>query len=113
MKKSGWERTSLCVCGSTPKPCCAMGADETRLWTWTVTWVTEGALWEHEWITDTNVTLKENEMLEALDYEIDVLCPLQCGLLRFSAPTDLNRRFVNSGTKVAEFTSQPCDRINV
>ena len=34
-----------------------------------VTWVTEGSLWEHEWITDTNVTLKDNDILEALDYE--------------------------------------------
>ena len=41
-----------------------------------VNWVTEGSLWEHEWITVTNVTFKENEKLEALDYEIDV--PAHC-----------------------------------
>ena len=61
-----------------------------------VTRVTEGSLWEHEWIT-----LKENDILEALDYEIRVPCPLQWGLLWFSAPTNLNRKFVNNGTKVA------------
>ena len=33
-----------------------------------------------EWITDTSVALKENEILEALNYEIDVPCPLQWGL---------------------------------
>ena len=70
MKKSGWDQTSLRVCGYTPKLYYAMGADVTRLWTrslfldqsWKVV----------KWITDTNVTLKENDILEALDYEIDV-----------------------------------------
>ena len=42
-----------------------------------VTWVTEVSLWEHEGTTDTNVIFKENEILEALIYEIEVLCPLQ------------------------------------
>ena len=37
-----------------------------------VTWVTEGSLWEHEWITDTTVTMRENEILAALNFEIDV-----------------------------------------
>ena len=64
--------------------------------------MTEGSLWEHEWVTDSNVTLKENEILKALDYEIDVSCPLQWGLSWFSAPTNLNRKFVNNGTKVAK-----------
>ena len=67
-------------------------------------WVTEDFLWEHEWIMETNVTLKENVILDALNYDIDVPCPLQWGLLWFSAPTKLNREFVNNGTKVAKFT---------
>ena len=67
-----------------------------------VSWVTEDFLWEEEWITETNVTLKENAILEALNYDIDVPCPLQWGLLWFSAPTKLNRKFVNRGTKVAK-----------
>ena len=54
-----------------------------------VTWVTHRSLWEHEWITDINVILKENEKFEALDYEIDNPCPLQRGVLWFSAPTNL------------------------
>ena len=74
-----------------------MWADVTR------PWVTEDFLWEHEWITETNVTLKENDILEALKYDIDVPCPLQWGLLWFSAPSNLNRKFVNNGTKVAKF----------
>ena len=68
-----------------------------------VSCVTEDPLWEHEWITETNVTLTENVILEALNYGIDVPCPLQWGLLWFSAPTNLNRKFVNGGVKVAEF----------
>ena len=49
---------------------------------------------------DTDVTLKENEILEALNYEIEVHCPHQWGLLWFSAPTNLNRKFMNNGTKI-------------
>ena len=67
-----------------------------------VTWVTEESLWEHEWITETNVTLKENAILEPLNYDIDVPCPLQWRLLWFSTPTNIIRKFVNTGTKVAK-----------
>ena len=65
-----------------------------------VTWVTAGSLWEHEWTTDTNVTLHENEILEALDYEIEVPWPLRFGFLRFSAPKNHNHNFL---TKVEKF----------
>ena len=68
-----------------------------------VTWVTDGSLWQHEWTTDTSVTLRENEILEALNSEIDVPCPLQWGLLWFSAPTDLNQKFASNGTKMEKF----------
>ena len=57
----------------------------------------------HEWITETKVTMKENLILEAPHYDIEVSCPLQWGLLWFSAPKNLNRKFVNNGTKVAKF----------
>ena len=57
-----------------------------------VSLVTEDFLWWHEWTTETNVTLKENVNLEALNYDVDVPCPLQWGLLKF----------VNDGTKVAK-----------
>ena len=52
---------------------------------------------------DKKVTMKENLMLEALHCDIDVPCSLQWALLWFSAPTNLNRKFVNNGTKVAKF----------
>ena len=67
-----------------------------------VSWVTEDSLWEHEWITETNDTLKENLTLEALNQDIDVPCPLQWALLWFSAPKNINRKFVNNGTPVAK-----------
>ena len=65
-----------------------------------VTWVTEVCLWEREWMMDSDVTLKENEILEALNYEIEVRCPLQWRLLWFSAPTNLNHKLMNNGTKI-------------
>ena len=68
-----------------------------------VNWVTEDTLWDHEWITETKVTMKEIFNLKALHFNIDVPCPLQWALLWFSAPTNLNRKFVNNGTRVAKF----------
>ena len=65
--------------------------------------MTEDSLWDHEWITETKVTMKENLILEPLHYDIEVPCPLQWALLWFSAPTNLNRKFVNNGTRVAKF----------
>ena len=65
-----------------------------------VRWATEDFLWEHEWITEPNVLWKENDMLGVLNYDIDVPCPLQWGILWFSAPSSLNRKFANSGTNV-------------
>ena len=47
--------------------------------------------------------MKENDTLEAQNYDVDVPCPIQWGLLWFSAPSNLNRKFVNNGTKVAKF----------
>ena len=68
-----------------------------------VSWVTEDFQWEHKWIAETNVTLEENVILEARSCDIDVPCPLQWGLLWFSAPTNLNLKFVNNGTTAAKF----------
>ena len=48
-----------------------------------VSWVTEDSLWDHDWITETKVTMKENLFLEALHYDIEVPCPLQGVLLWF------------------------------
>ena len=68
-----------------------------------VTWVTEVCLWEHEWIMDIDVSLRENEILEAVSSEIEVPCPLQWRLLWCSALTNLNHKFMNNGTKNEKF----------
>ena len=65
--------------------------------------MTEDFLLDHEWITETKVIVRENLILEALNFDIEVPCPLQWALLRFSAPTKLNSKFVNNGTKVVTF----------
>ena len=41
--------------------------------------------------------------MEALNYDIDVPWPLQCGLWWFSSPSRLNRTFANDGTKIAQY----------
>ena len=46
-----------------------------------VSWVCEDALWEHEWVTELDVILEENEILEALNYDLDVPCSIQWGLV--------------------------------
>ena len=47
--------------------------------------------------------MKENLILEAVHDDMDVPSPLQWALQWFSSPTKLNRKFVNNGTKVAQF----------
>ena len=42
-----------------------------------VSWVCEDALEDHEWVTQLSVTLKENEILVALNYDIGVPCVIQ------------------------------------
>ena len=68
-----------------------------------VSWVIEDFLRDHEWVTKTKVTMKENLILEALHCDIEVPCPLQCALLWYAALTNLNRKFMTNGTKVAKF----------
>ena len=68
-----------------------------------VSWVTEDFLLEHEWVTEPSVLWKENDILEAWNFDIDVPCPLQWGLLWFSAPSSVNRKYANNGTKVENF----------
>ena len=67
-----------------------------------VSWVCEGALGDHEWVTEIHVTLKENEILTVLNYD-DVSCVIQWGLLWFSSPSRLNQRFANKGATLAKY----------
>ena len=123
--KNGLDRTLLRVCGFLPKPYSAKRCSGEPpldldimpgIIVESVTWVTESSPWEQERITDTNViTLRENEILEALNYEIDVPCPLHWGLIWFSAPTNLNQKFVCNGTKIENSNkkNQPCNYFDV
>ena len=60
-------------------------------------------MWEHKWVTELNVIKKVNAIWEALNYDIDVPCSIQRGLLWFSSPSRLNQRFTNDGTKIAKY----------
>ena len=75
-----------------------------------VTWVTESYRWEQEWITDTSVTLKENEILEALNYEIDVpvLCSGDCNGSQHRLMSTTSSCAMEQKLKNTE-NSQPCD----
>ena len=42
-----------------------------------VSWVCEDFLWEHERVTEPNVPWKESDILEAMNHDLDVPCPLQ------------------------------------
>ena len=54
-------------------------------------------------MTEPNALWKENDILEALNYDLDVPCPLLWGLLWFSSPSRLKRKFANDGTKIAQY----------
>ena len=53
-------------------------------------------------VTELNVLWKEKDILEALTYDPDVPCSLQCGLL-WSSPSRLSQRFSNDGTNIAKY----------
>ena len=92
-KVEGWKeeewvgRTSPRPCGYTPRLHCATDARETHPILATiiesVCCVTEDSLRDHEWITERKVTMKENLILQALHYDIEVPCPLQLVLRCF------------------------------
>ena len=81
MKKNGCGQNPQRACGSTPKPHCVIGVGKgppldlkpiLTIIIKSVSWVTEDFLCENEWVTDTNVVLKGNDILEALNFDIDV-----------------------------------------
>ena len=69
-----------------------------------VSWVCEEATEGHEWVSELiTISLQENKILVALNYEIDVPCVVQWGLLWFSSPSRLNERFADNGTIFAMY----------
>ena len=79
-----WIYTKAVMCGGRGRPPQDL-RQMLRIIMECVRWATEDFLWEHEWVTEPSVLWKENDMLEALDYDIDVLCALQWGIMWFSA----------------------------
>ena len=82
-----------------------------------VSWVAEDFLWEREWITETKVTMSENLILEALNYNIDVACPLPTPVgtvvvLRTGKPQSQVREQRNKSGQI-QVHSQQCDWVNV
>ena len=57
---------------------------------------------DDEWVSELTISMQENEVLVALNYDIDVPCVVQWRLLWFSSPTRLNQRFADNGTKVTK-----------
>ena len=51
-----------------------------------VNWVCEEACEGQEWVSDLTISIQEEEVLVDLDYELDVPCVVQWGLLWLSAP---------------------------
>ena len=66
-----------------------------------VSWVTEDSLWDHEWITETKATMKENLILKALHYNIKIHALFSGLAMVFS--TNEPQQHVNNGTKVTKF----------
>ena len=67
-----------------------------------VSWVCDESLEGHEWVSDLTISVQENVILVALNYETEVPCVVQWGLLWFSSPSRLNQRFANNGTRIAK-----------
>ena len=68
-----------------------------------VSCVCEDAFRDHEWVTELNVIRKENEILAALNYDLDVPCVIQWRLLWFSSLSRLNHTFLNNGSQIAKY----------
>ena len=67
-----------------------------------VNWVCDDALEDRVWVHELTLSCQEAKVLEPLDYDIEVPCLVQWGML-WSSPTSLNRSFFNSGTIVEKY----------
>ena len=55
-------------------------------------WVCAGAFVDDAWVSSRTIFQQEDAILSmALDFKVDVPCVVQWTLLRFSAPTNLDR----------------------
>ena len=68
-----------------------------------VDWVCDDVLEDHEWVSELTISMQENEVSVALNYEIEVPCVVQWRLLWFSSPARLSQRYSDNGTKVPKY----------
>ena len=68
-----------------------------------VSWVCEDALEEHEWVLPLTISLKEEEVLAELGYEIEIPCVLQWRFLWFTAPSRLNGKLDGDNSRIAKY----------
>ena len=68
-----------------------------------VNWVCEEVLEEHEWVSPLTISMKEEEVLMDLDYELDVLCVVHLGFLWFTAPSGLNVKLDSHNARIVKY----------
>ena len=64
--------------------------------------VCDDALDDNVWVSELTISCHEAKVLEALQYDLANPCIVQWGMLWFSTPTNLSRRFLNDGVKYNE-----------
>ena len=63
----------------------------------------DDALDDHVWVPELTISCQEAKILEALQYDLANPCMVQWSMLWFSAPTNLNRRFLNDGVILEKY----------
>ena len=63
--------------------------------------VCDVALDEHVWVSELTISCQEAKVLEALQYDTEIPCMVQWGMLWFSPPTTLNNERLNDGVILA------------
>ena len=97
-KRVGWVQDSLRACGSTQKPssvtdrvtCKTSGSFKLKSILEAVNSVCDDAIHDHVWVSDKTRALQEAQVLEAMQYDIEISGVVQrgcCGSLHQPAPT--------------------------
>ena len=68
-------------------------------------WVCDDSLDDHVCVSERTISCQEAKVLEALQYDLGNPCIVQWSMLWFSAPTNLNRRFLNGGTTLQKYNA--------
>ena len=52
---------------------------------------------DHEWVSELSVAFRKRKVRKLWNYDFDIPCIVQCGMLWFSSPTSLNKDMLNDG----------------